>query len=132
MVLKRSHLPMLAGAMTLILAGVVVAGMLLDNIMKPGSVTLDSSDNRLSLLQARCVEDMVRQACRVMNAAPAASAPPQGVVFVAGVGPIDPATYATLQAAGDKMCEVVVDACRQDWRGTRCQSSRALFGLDTG
>ncbi len=83
----------------------------------------------LAALQARCEQDMLRQVCRVTTGGTATATPdPTAVVFVAGVGVVDATAYAELQAAGPAMCRTVVEACRQDWRGTRCTASRALFG----
>lgn len=110
-------------------AVLALATLWLGNMVPTPSPKTTPGDDGLIILQSRCVEDMVRQACRVMNTPNESQALQQGLVFVAGVGAIDPSTYATLQASGDQMCGVVVDACRQDWLSTRCRSSRALFGM---
>ena len=126
--LEQFGLPLLIRGTTFIVAVLALAGLWVGNSASTQNTT-PSADSGLTTLQTRCVEDMVRQACRVMNNPNENQTLRQELVFVAGVGAIDPSTYATLQAAGDQMCGVVVDACRQDWLSTRCKSSRALFGM---
>lgn len=62
-----------------------------------------------------------------MSTASVAQAPPGSVVFVAGFGPVDAATYNDLRAAGDAMCSQLASRCRTDWDGPACRTGRALY-----
>ncbi len=83
----------------------------------------------LQALQDRCVQDMLRQTCRVMtNPSAAAAAPTDAVLFVAGYGPVDPGLAQELRASGDAMCQTALAHCRAAWEGQRCRAVRALIG----
>lgn len=82
----------------------------------------------LQQLHARCVLDMLRQTCRVMSPAEAASPQDREPVFVAGLGPVDATVYAELRASGSAMCDTVRERCAADWAGPACRTARALYG----
>ena len=83
---------------------------------------------RVGQVHAACVEEMLRSTCKVSNdsSSRAALAPPASV-FVAGVGQIDAASYQSLRAAGDAMCDLVRQSCTAAWSGSACQTSRSLW-----
>lgn len=80
-------------------------------------------------LQARCIEDMVRQTCRLMNTLNTNATAEGDVLFVAGIGAVDPDVYAKLRAGGDQMCTHVVETCRAAWDGAVCVTARAIYGI---
>ena len=80
----------------------------------------------LERIHAACVDAMVRSTCQVMTGSPPSSA--AGVVFVAGVGPVDAKAYRELRDSGEAMCGVVRKACLDDWDGAQCRTARGLYG----
>jgi hypothetical protein len=78
-------------------------------------------------LQDRCVEAMVRSACIADKDTSAVSTPSSAVVMLAGVGAVDARFYAKLRAAGDSMCEMLVQPCETNWEGSECRTARALW-----
>lgn len=97
---------------------------------EPGGVMaaagLDAST--LDTLHERCVDDMVRQTCRVMDPAQAATLPPGAVLFIAGIGPVDARVYNELRASGLAMCEIVRRKCAADASQPSCRTARAMYG----
>lgn len=94
------------------------------------SAHTNPAESALERLHAACVQDMVASTCTVMKSeASKTQSKPGDVVFVAGVGPIDAATYQQLYAAGDAMCEVVRDACAKNWAAGQCLTARKLYGF---
>ena len=85
----------------------------------------------IQALHQRCVQDMVRQTCRVMNASTVGQAPADSVVFVAGLGPVQAGVYNELRAAGDQMCIQVSRNCQAAWDGAPCLTARALYAAAT-
>jgi hypothetical protein len=99
------------------------------SLSQPPALAATAPPDRTSQLDAMhtaCVEAMVRSTCKVM-AGPAASSS-ASVVFVAGIGPVDAASYRELRASGDAMCSTVRSACKADWDGAQCRTGRGLFG----
>ena len=78
-------------------------------------------------LHARCVEAMVRSACVADKDTSTAKPTSSAVVMLAGVGAVDAQFYAKLRAAGDSMCEVLVQPCEKSWEGSECRTARALW-----
>ena len=78
-------------------------------------------------LHVRCVDAMTRSACRAMSG-PDIGPATEGVLLVAGVGPVDARAWTELRAAGDAMCTQVVRRCREDWSGPACRTARAMHG----
>lgn len=96
---------------------------------QPNSPTAQAAaPDAVEALASRCVQDMIRQTCRVMGTAGAPSDGTQGQLFVAGVGAIDAALYRELRDQGDTMCSVVRRHCVQAWHGAPCRTARALYG----
>ena len=86
--------------------------------------------DRVELLHAACVKDMIASTCKVMGTAAAStplSAKPSELVFIAGVGAISAVDYQQMYEAGDAMCSVVKKACAEDWTSGRCQTARKLL-----
>jgi hypothetical protein len=83
-------------------------------------------------LHAACVNAMVGNTCRVMQAS-GQSLVPEGtdVIFVAGIGPISAELYRKLRDSGDGMCSHVRDICARDWNGEQCRTARTLYGVDS-
>lgn len=90
--------------------------------------------DRAALSQAlhdRCVNAMVSNTCRVMQASGQSLVPPgTTVIFVAGIGPIDAALYSKLRESGEGMCAHLRDICSAHWDGDQCRTARALYGAD--
>ena len=86
-----------------------------------------AAEDKASRLYAACVESMLKDVCTAKNDK---SALPQsaGVVFVAGVGPIDAQSYREIRANGEAMCTQVRAACRADGNGAQCRTASALWG----
>lgn len=102
----------------------VLSATLLSGCNAPTPTRADAID----ALQSRCVQDMLRQACRVMQPSGAAAlSDPGGVVFVAGVGALPASAWLELRAAGDGMCRHVGDRCRAKWDSAPCRTARALY-----
>jgi hypothetical protein len=82
-------------------------------------------------LHDACVNAMVSNTCRVMQASGQTLVPPgTTVIFVAGIGPIDAALYSKLRESGEGMCAHLRDICRADWNGDQCRTARTLYGVD--
>jgi hypothetical protein len=82
-------------------------------------------------LHAACVNAMVSNTCRVMQAS-GQSLVPEGtdVIFVAGIGPISAELYRKLRESGDGMCSHVRDLCARDWNSEQCRTARTLYGAE--
>ncbi len=82
-------------------------------------------------LHAACVNAMVSNTCRVMQAS-GQSLVPEGteVIFVAGIGPISAELYRKLRESGDGMCSHLREICARDWNGEQCRTARTLYGAD--
>jgi hypothetical protein len=78
-------------------------------------------------VHARCVAAMVRSACIAAKDASTSPPPSSPVVMLAGVGAVDARFYAALRAAGDGMCEMLVQPCDKSWDGPQCRTARALW-----
>jgi hypothetical protein len=86
------------------------------------------SSAQVRSLHGLCVEAMVRSACVAMKDSSASnSTPASPVVMLAGVGAVDARFYAKLRAAGETMCEVLVQPCEESWDGSECRTARALW-----
>ena len=70
---------------------------------------------------------MVRSACVADKDTSTAKPTSSAVVMLAGVGAVDAQFYAKLRAAGDSMCEVLVQPCEKSWEGSECRTARALW-----
>jgi hypothetical protein len=94
----------------------------------PARGSAEAGPGAVAQLHARCVDDMVRQVCRVMSGPEAAAVPADAVVFVAGLGPVQAQVYNELRASGDGMCRTVSARCTEDWDGPPCRTARSLYG----
>lgn len=94
-----------------------------------GQTTIETEQiARVEQVYAACVEEMLRSTCKVANDSTSRAAPaPIAAVFVAGAGQVDSASYQSLRAAGDAMCELVRRSCTNAWSGSACQTSRSLW-----
>jgi hypothetical protein len=70
---------------------------------------------------------MVRSACVAAKDASTSPPPASPVVMLAGVGAVDARFYARLRAAGDSMCETLIEPCGKSWDGSECKTARALW-----
>jgi hypothetical protein len=112
------------------LFGVAVLAACADSAHTPAassasSLSTDHPDVRA--LHARCAQAMVRSACVAAKDASTSETPSSPVVMLAGVGAVDARFYAKLRAAGDSMCEVLVQPCEKSWDGSECRTARALW-----
>ena len=116
-----------ASAGMLVALALVVAGMAVACDLRPHGATASATGDKADSLYAACVESMLKDTCTAKNDT---SALPQseGVVFVAGVGPIDAQSYRQIRANGESMCEQVRIACRTDGNGAPCRTASALWG----
>jgi hypothetical protein len=88
---------------------------------------LQAPVNQLEKLVQRCEAEMLRGTCRAQSGQ-ALSSPQDTVVFVAGVGAIDVASYRRLRDAGQALCSTVRESCVADWSSPGCRAARALHG----
>ena len=111
-----------AGALGLV-AGMAFAG----STALRGSASSGPDAIAIERLHARCVDSMTRSACRAMTG-PDLGPAAEGVLLVAGIGPVDARAWTELRAAGEEMCTHVVRRCREDWSGSACRTARAMHG----
>ncbi|TAG25198.1 MAG: hypothetical protein EAZ37_13830 [Burkholderiales bacterium] len=76
-------------------------------------------------LTQRCQTAMLRDTCTVMKGSVPSSS--QARLFIAGIGEVDAQAFASLKAAGDKMCQELNGQCQADWSGQACKIGRALY-----
>jgi hypothetical protein len=92
------------------------------------AATVLDAEPQVRTLHARCVEAMVRSACVASkDTATSSATPASSVVMLAGIGAVDAHFYAKLRAAGDSMCEVLIQPCQKNWDGAQCMTARALW-----
>jgi hypothetical protein len=113
------------GALLLLVLSLGLAVMVGPKILQRSNPAADPA--AVLALTQRCQTEMLRGTCGAMTA----SAPKAGAsrLFIAGVGEVDAAAFATLRAAGTEMCNEAAAACRQDWNGNTCRITRALYPL---
>ncbi len=92
----------------------------------PAPPAAGGSAEQVGAVYGSCVQEMLRSTCRVLN--DKSDVPASDVIFVAGVGRVDAASYRALREAGEGMCAQVQAACGSQWDGAPCRTARALWG----
>ena len=126
--MNRRDIWLLGGLLLLVVAAVAVAVATFvappPQVLRAEAVTYPQE---MAALTQRCNTEMLRGTCGAMNAS--AAKPGASRLFIAGVGEVDAAAFATLRAAGTEMCNEAATACRQDWNSNTCRITRALYPL---
>ena len=128
--MNRPGIWLLGGLLLLVVAAVAVAvavaTLAAPPPLRPRAEAVAYPQEMAALTQ-RCQTEMLRGTCGAMNAS--AAKPGASRLFIAGIGEVDAAAFATLRAAGTEMCNEAATACRQDWNSNTCRITRALYPL---